>query len=85
MARGSGMALGSLIAAKIVRCGGFALAAIGMLSGVGARLTDSGYLWVGGAAGILVLAAVLLYRRRGRGDGQDGTNAIAGQSARPVP
>jgi hypothetical protein len=85
MARDSGIALGSLIAAKIVCCGGFALAATGMLSGLGAWLTDSGYLWVGGAAGILVLAAVLLYRRRGRGDGQGGTDATAGQYARPVP
>jgi hypothetical protein len=55
MARDSGIALGSLIAAKIVCCGGFALAATGMLSGLGAWLTDSG------------------------------TDATAGQYARPVP
>lgn len=85
MARDSGIALGSLIAAKIVCCGGLALAATGMLSGVGVWLTGSGYLWVGGAAAILLLVAVLLYRHRGGGNGQDGTNAIGERCGRPAP
>lgn len=66
MARDSGMALGSLIAAKIVCCGGLALAYTGMLSGVGAWLTGSGYLWAGGLAGVLLLGAALLHQRRAR-------------------
>lgn len=85
MARDSGTALGSLIAAKIVCCGGLAVAYTGMLSGVGAWLTGGGYLWVGGAAGVLLLGAALLNQRRARRNGQDGASAIAGQCARPVP
>lgn len=85
MARNSDIALGSAIAAKIACCGSLALAASGMLSGVGAWLTGSGYLLVGGAAGVLLVGGVLLYHRRGGNDARNGADAVARQCARLAP
>ncbi len=84
MAQGSGNGLSSLIAAKIVCCGGLVLAATGALSTVGAWLTAGGYVWAGAAAGTLLVGLALLYRRRGRADVRDDEDAALGPPVRPV-
>jgi hypothetical protein len=59
MAHETGTGLGPLIVAKVVCCGGLALAATGALSGFGAWLVGGGYLLRGGIAGAVLLGAAL--------------------------
>ncbi len=69
MAHEAGTGLASLIAIKVICCGGLALLATGALSGFGAWLIAGGYMGIGGIAGTLLIGvALLLWRRRTRRD-----------------
>lgn len=74
MARDQGVGLGALIAAKVICCGGLVLVATGALSTFGSWLITGGYIWIGAAAGAVVIG--LLYRRPGRAGTQYGANAV---------
>ncbi len=84
MADGRGVGLGTLIAAKVVCCGGLALLATGALSGLGIWLADRWYVWIGSAI-VVAAALVLTYRRRCRGDVHNGAISKCGASVTGAP
>ena len=84
MAGTSGNGLVPLIAAKVVCCCGFVLAATGALSGMGAWLAQGGHVWVGVAVGTLLVGLALSCRRHGKAGAQDGTDNADGRD-RPGP
>lgn len=65
------------IAAKIICCGGLVLVATGALSTFGSWLIKGGYIWIGAAAGAVVIGFALLHRRSRTAAGtQYGANAV---------
>lgn len=84
MAGASGNGLGPLIAAKLVCCCGFVLAATGALSGIGVWLAQGGHVWGGAAVGTLLVGLALSCHRRGKAGAQDGPDDALGRD-RPDP
>ena len=78
--------IGGMALAHMVCCGGILLLATGALGGIGAWLTDGGYVWVGVAVGAVVVGALI--RRRQAPPGERPREASVGrpvQSIKAVP
>ena len=65
--KGVGPAAGiAAMVAMVVCCGGMLLVTTGVLSGIGAWLLGDGLAWIAVAAGAVVAAGYVAWRRRGR-------------------
>lgn len=66
MATGENGKIAVLMGVKVMCCGGLLLAATGVLTGLGAWLTEEGLAWLG-ASGLIMATGLIVWRRRRHG------------------